>query len=220
MRKLIGPYFKSRALHSRRDASQPVDPARKRPHPLAPSIDHVLPVSHGGTHTRRGVQITHWFCNHGKNAYRSDRGTRSVEFMRAKLAQRLHGTPIPEALWRAKFSRWSTRHEYMLALKIELGDLAAEPGSEPARSRLRRIARACGIVEQAFKEDLARMRAHRSVDTCQALSVVRISPWAGGDRQPPVAFRGKSFARVAPTLAPRYASSGAGLREVTPRRWM
>jgi hypothetical protein len=145
-----------------RDPSHLVDPARKRPHPLSPSIDHIVPVSLGGTHTRSNVQITHWFCNQEKNMYTGDRGRRSPEFMRAKLARRLYGTPIPEALWRAKASRWSTRHEYMLALFIELGDVAADPGSEPARSRLRRMARARGVAEQAVEEDLARMRAIRA----------------------------------------------------------
>jgi hypothetical protein len=118
-----------------------------------------MPVSHGGTHTRGNVQISHWFCNQEKNAYRPDGSAESAEFMRAELARRLYGTPVPEALWRAKFSRWSSRHEYMLALLIELGDVAAEPGSEPAGSRLRRIARARGIAEEAFQRDLARMRA-------------------------------------------------------------
>jgi hypothetical protein len=141
-----------------RDASHPVDLARRRPDPLAPSVDHIMPVSRGGTHTRGNVQITHWFCNQEKNAYRADCAGVSPEFMRAKLARRLYGTPIPEALWRARFSRWSTRHELMLALHIELGDVAAEPGSEPARSRLRHIAHARGIAEEAFEQDLARMR--------------------------------------------------------------
>ena len=57
--------------------------------------------------------------------------------------------------------RWSMRHEYMLALYIELGDVAAEPGSEPAGSRLPRIARARGITEEAFRQDLTRMRTVR-----------------------------------------------------------
>ena len=80
----------------------------------------------------------------------------STEFMRAKLARRLYGTPILEALLRAKFSRWSTRHEHILALHIELGDVAPEPGSEPAGPRLRRIAHARGIAEEAVQQDRPR----------------------------------------------------------------
>jgi hypothetical protein len=108
------------------------------------------------------VQISHWFCNQEKNAYRADHNAVSLDFMRAKLARRLHGTPIPEVLWRARFSRWTMRHEYMLALSIELGDVAAEPGSEPARSRLRRIAQARGKTEEAIQQDLTRMRTMRA----------------------------------------------------------
>ena len=140
------------------DASLPVDPARRRPDPLAPSVDHITPISRGGTHTRSNAQISHWFCNQEKNTYRTDRGAVSPELMRAKLARRLYGTPIPESLWRVSFSRRSTRLEYVLALHIELGDVAAEPGSEPARSRLRRIAHVRGIAEEAIQQDLAKMR--------------------------------------------------------------
>jgi hypothetical protein len=142
-----------------RDASHLVDPAVRRPGPLAPSIDHIVPVRSGGTDTRDNVQISHWFCNQEKNAYRADHNAVSLDLMRAKLARRLYGTPIPEALWRARFSRWSMRHEYMLALSIEVGDVAAQPGSEPARSRLRRIAHARGKAEEAIQQDLTRMRA-------------------------------------------------------------
>jgi hypothetical protein len=94
-----------------------------------------------------------------KNAHQEGQGAESLDFMRAMLARRLYGTPIPEALWRAKFSLWSMRHEYMLALQIELGNVAAEPGSELARSRLLRITNARGLAEEAVHQDLARMRA-------------------------------------------------------------
>jgi hypothetical protein len=142
-----------------RDNSHLVDPALRRPAPLAPSIDHITPVSSGGSHTCGNVQISHWFCNLEKNAYQGSQGAGYQGFMRAMLVRRLYGTPIPEALWRAKFSFWSMRHEYNLALQIELGDVAAEPGSEPARSRLLRIASARGRGEEAIQQDLARMRA-------------------------------------------------------------
>jgi hypothetical protein len=142
-----------------RDADNLVDPARRRPDPLSPSIDHITPVALGGTHTRRNVQIAHWFCNQEKNVHRDGCSATSSEFMRAKLAQQRHGTPVPEALWRARFSTRSARQEYMLALCIELGDVAAEPRSEPARSRLHRIAHARGIADEAIEDDLARLRA-------------------------------------------------------------
>lgn len=148
------------------DAAQPVDPARKRPDPLSPSIDHIMPIALGGAHARTNVQISHWFCNQEKNI--GGRSGRSPEFMRARLALRLDGTPIPEALWRAQSSGRSPRlprHEYMLALYIELGDVAAEPGSEPAMSRLQRLARVRGIAEEAIQDELARMRTRRAKRT-------------------------------------------------------
>jgi hypothetical protein len=65
---------------------------------------------------------------------------RISELMHAKLTRRLHSMLVPEALWRAAASRLSIFYMYMHALHIELGDVAAEPGSEVARSYLRRIA--------------------------------------------------------------------------------
>lgn len=35
----------------------------KWPDSLSPSLDHIIPVSHGGTHERRNVQLAHLFCN-------------------------------------------------------------------------------------------------------------------------------------------------------------
>ena len=36
---------------------------KKRPDPMSPSIDHILPLSKGGTHEPRKVQLTHLRCN-------------------------------------------------------------------------------------------------------------------------------------------------------------
>lgn len=33
------------------------------PHPLAPTIDHIVPVSRGGEHSRANVQAAHFICN-------------------------------------------------------------------------------------------------------------------------------------------------------------
>jgi 5-methylcytosine-specific restriction endonuclease McrA len=38
------------------------------PHPKAPTIDHVLPVSEGGDDTRANVQLAHFRCNSAKGA--------------------------------------------------------------------------------------------------------------------------------------------------------
>lgn len=36
------------------------------PHPKAPTIDHVVPLSDGGSDTRRNVQLAHFLCNSKK----------------------------------------------------------------------------------------------------------------------------------------------------------
>lgn len=40
-----------------------VDPTLDYPHPLSRSLDHILPLSRGGTHTRANVQLAHLQCN-------------------------------------------------------------------------------------------------------------------------------------------------------------
>lgn len=47
---------------------EPVDPALAAPHPKSPSVDHVIPLSRGGTHTRDNVQTAHLGCNCRKGA--------------------------------------------------------------------------------------------------------------------------------------------------------
>lgn len=41
----------------------PVDRAARFPDPLTPSLDHVVPVSLGGAHTRDNVRCSHLGCN-------------------------------------------------------------------------------------------------------------------------------------------------------------
>jgi hypothetical protein len=38
------------------------------PHPLAPTLDHILPVSVGGSHVLANVQTAHFICNSRKGA--------------------------------------------------------------------------------------------------------------------------------------------------------
>lgn len=45
---------------------QPVSAATLWPHPHSPSLDHVLPLSKGGTHTWDNVQLAHLRCNVSK----------------------------------------------------------------------------------------------------------------------------------------------------------
>jgi HNH endonuclease len=42
------------------------------PHPKAPTIDHIVPLAHGGDDTRANVQLAHFICN----SIAGDRGTK------------------------------------------------------------------------------------------------------------------------------------------------
>ncbi len=38
------------------------------PHPLSKSLDHIVPIAHGGSHIRKNVRLVHLRCNLKKNA--------------------------------------------------------------------------------------------------------------------------------------------------------
>jgi 5-methylcytosine-specific restriction endonuclease McrA len=40
-----------------------VDKRLKYPHPMSASLDHIIPLAKGGTHTRDNVQLAHLVCN-------------------------------------------------------------------------------------------------------------------------------------------------------------
>ena len=44
----------------------PMEMAQKTPRPLAPTLDHILALSKGGTHTLANVQSAHFHCNVSK----------------------------------------------------------------------------------------------------------------------------------------------------------
>ena len=48
--------------------SQPIDQWRQRPDPMAGTVDHILPLARGGTHTWGNVQSAHLGCNSRKGA--------------------------------------------------------------------------------------------------------------------------------------------------------
>jgi len=50
-----------------------VDPALRAPDPMAASLDHVVPISRGGAHTRANTQCAHWICNSRKTDGRGAR---------------------------------------------------------------------------------------------------------------------------------------------------
>lgn len=41
----------------------PVGPASAWPHPLAPTLDHIIPLAFGGTHDAANAQLAHFRCN-------------------------------------------------------------------------------------------------------------------------------------------------------------
>jgi 5-methylcytosine-specific restriction endonuclease McrA len=115
------------------DPKRLVDPRPGAARALSPSLDHIVPVSGGGTHTRGNVRITHLWCNVERNSGEPS----SPEYMRAKLSRLLDGTPVPEELHRSQFPSWrwpaSPRIEYMIALYIAAGQVAADPATETGR---------------------------------------------------------------------------------------
>lgn len=46
----------------------PIDFELKHPDPMCPSLDHIMPVSKGGSHTLDNVAMTHLRCNQRKSA--------------------------------------------------------------------------------------------------------------------------------------------------------
>lgn len=47
---------------------EPIDRASKAPHPLSPSVDHIIPIAKGGNHTYENCQTAHLACNISKGA--------------------------------------------------------------------------------------------------------------------------------------------------------
>jgi hypothetical protein len=45
-----------------------VMPAAKVPHPLAPTLDHVVPLAAGGAHEPANMRTAHFLCNSTKGA--------------------------------------------------------------------------------------------------------------------------------------------------------
>ncbi|MFF0736896.1 HNH endonuclease [Streptomyces chartreusis] len=45
----------------------PVDPGLPWPHPMSASVDHILPLPQGGSHTLANVQCAHLSCNSRKS---------------------------------------------------------------------------------------------------------------------------------------------------------
>lgn len=46
---------------------RPVDKSLLYPHPLSPTVDHILPLAKGGTNELGNLQLAHWTCNRQKS---------------------------------------------------------------------------------------------------------------------------------------------------------
>lgn len=46
----------------------PVDPELRHPHRMSATLDHIMPLSRGGAHSRDNAQCAHWICNMQKGA--------------------------------------------------------------------------------------------------------------------------------------------------------
>lgn len=123
------------------DTARPVDPGPGAPRALSPSVDHIVPVSGGGQHARTNVRITHLWCNVERNSG----GIPDPEYMRARLSYLLGGSPVPEELHRSQSPSWQwpagPRIEYMIALYITAGRVAADPRYGDPATRLASAAR-------------------------------------------------------------------------------
>lgn len=70
-RMQIGEHIDRRAVFIRDNGEchlckQPVDFDLKWPHPMSRTLDHVIPISHGGQHTYENVRLAHMWCNTSK----------------------------------------------------------------------------------------------------------------------------------------------------------
>jgi 5-methylcytosine-specific restriction endonuclease McrA len=74
--RMAGVGYKSLTFHliAERDdwccgiCDEPVDRALDVPHPMAPTLDHIVPLAKGGKHIEANVQLAHFICNSRKGA--------------------------------------------------------------------------------------------------------------------------------------------------------
>lgn len=46
---------------------RPVDKSIKYPHPMSPTVDHIIPIAHGGSSDISNLQLAHRCCNRAKS---------------------------------------------------------------------------------------------------------------------------------------------------------
>jgi hypothetical protein len=80
-----------------RICGEPVDRNAKWPQPRFATIDHILAIANGGTHTRDNVQCAHLICNVRKNDQLAIKVRNSMDAKADRLtnARKPKGRPIP-----------------------------------------------------------------------------------------------------------------------------
>lgn len=133
-----------------------VELARRRYDPLAASIDHMLPISRGGSDDDSNLQITHLRCNLLKH----DQAQPSPEYAKARLSLTLDGTPVPFRVWRRTHPlprrgspAWRVRG-LPPPWMIERGQVAVEPWRLIIRYRIWRMLRKLRQRRQAARDAL------------------------------------------------------------------
>jgi hypothetical protein len=132
------------------------------PRPLSASIDHIVPLATDGTDDPGNLQLAHLFCNLHKNASSSGAGFMRPEYVRAVTL--IDGIPVPEEIHRSCFPSWaypaSRRVEFMIALCIAAGDLAADPRYGDPALRSDRFIRELG--DDRWQEAVGDMKERRA----------------------------------------------------------
>jgi hypothetical protein len=75
---------------------EPIDPTLCFPNQQSPSLDHIVPLALGGTHTRANSRITHWICNVRRGIGRYEDPGQSTQPSSTPQPQSARGSLLPE----------------------------------------------------------------------------------------------------------------------------
>jgi hypothetical protein len=173
--------FSRRAIYERDDwvcglCGEPVDPALTYPDPECASLDHVVPLSRGGSHDPTNLQLAHLRCNYAAGDRKVDQTPRpplvvdGVDYYRTGEAVEIIGTTrsvLSTAIKRGRVPAVRTAGgRYLLAAEV-VADLAVTGVPKRVRTRKERpterqvTCRWCGEVV-TVAVDLSSRRAYCS----------------------------------------------------------
>lgn len=58
---------------------QPVDKSLRYPHPMSPTVDHIIPVARGGSDSIENLQLAHRKCNRMKSDKMPEEPKKAIE---------------------------------------------------------------------------------------------------------------------------------------------